>query len=72
MDKFYKHQRVEVIAIPDGVSGPEWDRLPCEVRSENIVELLGDSLIFLTPLADRPDGHERTPFLWPVQWVRRA
>lgn len=72
MDKFYKHQRVELIAMPDEESSLEWEGLGCEVRDPEVVPILGERLVFLMPLADRPDGLERTPFFWPVECVRCA
>lgn len=70
MDKFYRHQRVEVTAMSGDEASVEWDGLECEVRDPNVMTILEESLIFLTPLADRPDGFERTPFFWPVECIR--
>lgn len=71
MDKFYRHQHVELIAMPGEESSLEWEGLGCEVRDPEII-ILGERVVFLTPLADRPDGLGRTPFFWLVQCIRPA
>lgn len=66
MDKFYLNQRVEVVGMPG------WDGLLCKVRNEDVFIFDGEENIYLTPLADRPDGLERIPFYWPRDWIRRV